>query len=248
MAESFENKNLEILLKKLPDTEGPQQIELLADLTVAFREINPEKVIEFGKQGLELLQDSKEKKLKLVILNEICRAYHYLSKYQTSLEYGFKALELSNASNDDLHKATAINRIGTTYLNMALFNQALECFMQALKIYENIGDKRGIAGLYINIGLVCSKIGDREKALEYYSKAMRTLKEVNDKRSLAILYNPILMYNPAMPRLSPMFSYILRACIIILVAFTMIQRNIKRLWSILGKHLKSRKKSVRSLE
>ncbi|MCD4776190.1 MAG: hypothetical protein K8S15_09110 [Candidatus Aegiribacteria sp.] len=51
------------------------RIRILADLTIALREIKPEKVIEFGEQGLELLQNTEDKKLESTILNELCWDY-----------------------------------------------------------------------------------------------------------------------------------------------------------------------------
>lgn len=53
MNENSEKNDPDILLKKLTDATGLDKVRVLADLTSAFREINPERVIEFWKQGLE---------------------------------------------------------------------------------------------------------------------------------------------------------------------------------------------------
>ncbi|MCD4776371.1 MAG: hypothetical protein K8S15_10020, partial [Candidatus Aegiribacteria sp.] len=115
MTETSEITDTEVLLKELPEARGLDKIHILADLTVAFREINPEKVIEFGKQGLELLQETEEKDLESVILSELCWAYQRIDEYQTSLDHGFEMLELTIETKDDKSKATALNRIGATY-------------------------------------------------------------------------------------------------------------------------------------
>ena len=189
MTEPSEKNDPDILLKKLPGTSGLNRIRILADLTVAFRAINPEKAIEFGKQGLELLQDTEDLDIESVILNELCWAYQCTGEYSTSLDCGSKALVLTDETNDEQCKSTAFNRIGATYARMGKFDLALECFMKSLRIQEKIGDKLGIAGLYSNIGSICYTTGDCGKALDYYNKAIRIFLELNAMSNLAVSYN-----------------------------------------------------------
>ena len=56
MTDSTDRKDTEALEKMLPGTEGLKRIRILADLTLALREINPGKAIEYGEHGLELLR------------------------------------------------------------------------------------------------------------------------------------------------------------------------------------------------
>ena len=136
MTELLKNKDPEILLKNLSGTSGLERIRILADLTVALREINPEKVIEFGKQGLELLQNNEDKKLESIILNELCWAYHCIGEYQTALDYGFRELSITSETGDESIKSTALNRIGAIHLKMARFDQALDISCRLLKFVK----------------------------------------------------------------------------------------------------------------
>ena len=111
MTENSEIYDPDILLNKLHETEGLDKASVLADLTVAFREINPERVIEFGKQGLELLQDTKDEILESIILNELCWAYQCIGEYQTALECGF--IELGIASESVLPAKGSAMILGT---------------------------------------------------------------------------------------------------------------------------------------
>ncbi len=189
MTENSEKYNPDILLNKLNETEGLDKASVLADLTVAFRAINPEKVIEFGKQGLELLQDTEDKKLESAILLQLSWANQCIGEYHISLEYGFKALNLANETNDDQSKPDALNQIGGAYFRMAKYDKALEYFMKSLRIQENIGNKQGIAGLYINIGIICYRIGDYKKALDYYNQSIQIFEEIDNRNHLDTVYN-----------------------------------------------------------
>jgi len=189
MTEISGKPDTEILLKRLPEADGLDKIQILADLAVAFLEIDSEKVIKFGKQGLELLQSTEDKKLETVILNELCWAYYCIGEYQTALDYGFRELSITDETGDDASKSTALNRIGAIYLKTSRFDQALDYFLQALKIREDIGDKLGIATLLNNIGIIFRRTGNNKKALNYYNRAIRTLKKIDDKSNLAISYN-----------------------------------------------------------
>ena len=189
MAIISENNDPDILLKKLLETDGLDKVKVLADLTVAFREINPEKVIEFGKQGLEVLKDIKDRKLEIFLLQEICWAYNCIGEHQTSLDYGFKALELVDDNADTHDEPGTLNKIGAAYHGMAKYDKALEYFMKSLRIHENIGNEQSIAELNSNIGTISYKLGDNSKALDYYNRAIRIFEEIDNRDHLDNVYN-----------------------------------------------------------
>ncbi len=189
MNENSEKNTPNILLKKLPDTIGLDKVRVLADLTVAFREISPERVIEFGKQGLEVLKDTEDIKLEIFLLQEICWACNCIGEYQISLDYGFKALELADDTANDHDEPGTLNKIGAAYYGMAKYDKAIEYFIKSLRIHENIGNEQSIAELNSNIGTICYKLGDNTKAQDYYNRAIRIFEEIDNRDHLDNVYN-----------------------------------------------------------
>ncbi len=185
MTSSTGRNDPEALEKMLPGTEGLERTGILADLCVVFRGINSQKVIEYGIQGLELLESVEDKDLESAILKELCWAKQCLGEYQAALDYGFKKLEIDN----DRNKSSALNIIGVTYWRMGKYDKALECYLKALSILEEVEDKPGIAPVLNNIGIIYNNMGDRKKALDYYNKSIKISEELDDKNGLSNSFN-----------------------------------------------------------
>jgi tetratricopeptide (TPR) repeat protein len=177
MTDSADEQYPEALRKKLQGTEGPERIRILADLSVAYRETDRTKAIEFAKQGLELLESSEDKGLESVILNELCWAYQCIGEYKTALEYGFRNLEVTDITKDDISKSDTYNRIGIIYYKLSNIDQALEYFLKALKIFEESKEILKVSSLLNNIGIIYSDLNDKSSALNYYSRAIEISEE-----------------------------------------------------------------------
>ncbi len=184
MTDSIDRKDPDALERILPGTEKLERIGIIADLCVALRGVNSEKVIEYGIQGLELLGSVEDKELESAILKELCWAKQCLGEYQAALDYGLRKLEI-----DDKDKSSALNIIGVTYWRMGKYDKALECYLKALNILEVSEDKPGIAPVLNNIGIIYNNMGDRKKALDYYNRSIKICEELELKKGLANSFN-----------------------------------------------------------
>ncbi|MCD4702140.1 MAG: tetratricopeptide repeat protein [Candidatus Aegiribacteria sp.] len=182
---STDRKDPETLERMLSGTEELERIGILADLCVAFRGVNSQKVIEYGIQGLELLGSVEDKELESAILKELCWAKQCLGEYQAALDYGLRKLEI----DEDRDKSSALNIVGVTYWRMGKYDKALECYLKALNILEDSGDNSGTAPVLNNIGIIYNTMGDRKKALDYYNKSIKICEELDDKKGLANSFN-----------------------------------------------------------
>ncbi len=178
-------KDIEKLLKKLPETNGLEKIKLLAELCEIHRVNNPQKSIKFGKQALELLTHIKDTKLESQILNVICWCSQCIGEHMTALKYGLRKLEIANEDDIDDDRATAYNGIGIAYWRLAEFDNALDYFMRALRIIEESGNKQRIAIMLNNVGLIFSDMGDNDKALNYYHKVIKIYEKLDNNNTLA---------------------------------------------------------------
>lgn len=172
VTDSTDRKDPEALKKKLHGADGLKRVKILADLSVAYREKDRGKTIEFGKQGLELLKKTKDNKLESIILNELCWAYQCIGEYQTALEYGFRNLEITDITNDEISKSDTFNRIGIIYYKLSNIDQALEYFLKALRIFEESKEILKVSSLLNNIGIIYNGLNDESTALDYYNRAI----------------------------------------------------------------------------
>lgn len=172
MTDSINRQDPEALKEKLQETDGLERVRILADLSVAYRETDREQAIEFGKQGLELLENTGDKKLESIILNELCWAYQCIGEYQTALEYGFRNLDITDKINDEISKSDTYNRIGIIYYKLSNIDQALEYFLKALRIFEESKEILKVSSLLNNIGIIYSGMNDNNTALDYYNRAI----------------------------------------------------------------------------
>ncbi len=172
MTDSKAELNAEVLEEKLRGTEGREFIGILADLSVAYRETDRRKSIEFARQGLELLEDTEDKKLESIILNELCWAHQCIGEYQTALEYGLRNLEITSVTNDKISEADTFNRIGIIYYKLSDIDKALDYFLKALRTFEESNDILKASSLLNNISIIYSNLNDEVTALDYCTRAI----------------------------------------------------------------------------
>ncbi len=177
MTDSTVKPDPEALKKKLQRADGLDRVKILADLSVALRETDRRKAIEFGEQGLELLKTTGDKKLESIILNELCWAYQCVGEYQKALEYGLGNLEITEVTNDEISKADTFNRIGIIYYKLSNIDKALDCFLKSLRILEESNEILKISSLLNNISIIYSGLNDESTALDFCNRAI----EISEK-------------------------------------------------------------------
>jgi tetratricopeptide (TPR) repeat protein len=171
------SQDTEALKKKLLGADGLDRVEILADLSIAYRETDRRKAIEFGEQGLDLLEINEDKKLESTILNELCWAYQCIGEYQKALEYGFRNLEITDITNDEISRSDTFNRIGIIYYKLSNIDKALDYFLKALRIFEKTNEILKVSSMLNNISIIYSSLNDESTALEYCNRAI----EISEK-------------------------------------------------------------------
>ncbi|MCD4847204.1 MAG: tetratricopeptide repeat protein [Candidatus Aegiribacteria sp.] len=171
------SQDTEALKKKLSGADGLDRVRILADLSVAYRETDRRKAIEFGEQGLKLLEINVDKKLESIILNELCWAYQCIGEYQTALEYGLKNLEITDTTKDEVSRSDTFNRIGIIYYKLSNIDRALDYFLKSLRILEESDEILKVSSLLNNISIIYSNLNDESTALDYCKRAI----EISEK-------------------------------------------------------------------
>ena len=169
----MEFNSIEQLEQKLEEAPPEEKIRIITLLSGKYHDSSPLKVIEYCKQGMELLKDYPDYTRLLALLHDISWAYQSLGSYQDSLEYAFRYYSTTREAGDREAEGKALNTIGVIYWRLSSFDDAMEYFLKSMDISEELGDKRGIAGSYNNLGILNESLDEEDTAIENYSKALR---------------------------------------------------------------------------
>lgn len=187
----FSAEKIEELEKKLPTVSGKEKVEVLDELARAYREISPQKTLEYSKEALELSQKLGYRKGKALSLHNFGLGYYYLGDYERALEYDLKSLEIRKQIGDKNGIAASFYNIGRIYVDLGNYDKALEYYLESLKMREIIGNRKDVASTLNDIGIIYDNLGKYDKALEYYLQSLKIRGMIRDKDGTAASLNNI---------------------------------------------------------
>ncbi len=177
---------IDSLLRELPkQKEDTNKVKLLAYLSFAYRNTDPDEGLKFGQQCFDLT-----KKLGWetgIGMTSAALGHNYCAKsdYAKALEYFFKALAIAEKIGNKRGMAGIIGGIAEVYNRQGDYPRALAYLFRGLRLDEEIGDKAGMAAANLNIGTIYSDQKEYSKALEYYSNALKLDEETGDQQGIA---------------------------------------------------------------
>ena len=180
--------SLNTLLKKY---KGPEKIDILNELIIAYDTISYDKCLDYANRALELTRKYKSEEDVAISLDRIGKIQFYLSDYDKSINYFRESLKIREKSNNKKAISESYNNIGIIYLHLANYNKALEYLQKAWNLSEGIGDKMFLKKLSNNLGIVYTQLADYDKSLEYYKKALNFSEETSDNKMQSVCLNNI---------------------------------------------------------
>lgn len=196
----------ELLEKKLASPlPQKERLDVLVQLCESTQESEPKKAVSYGRESLEILEQSHDPALEVRVLLALTWAIQNTGQYEAALEYGQRAVDLALDIDDKKSAALAYNHMGWVYENLSLLDRSLENTLKALKLFEELGDKKNTAMAFKNIGNVYREMKNSKLSLTYYMKALQLMREAGDKRGIAgvtnnigIVYDSAKQYDKAM--------------------------------------------------
>ncbi|MBI5219810.1 MAG: tetratricopeptide repeat protein [Bacteroidia bacterium] len=186
------HKEIDSLLYALKITQNDtSKVNILNSLSALTCSFDPEKAIQYGKQGLRLAQTIDYKKGMAYCYNNIGQAYVAQGNYQEALSFYNKSMEIKKAIGDKKGIAYSYTNIGIVYWNQNNYTRAIDYYQKSLRLFEEINDTREIADCYNCIGAIHSDQGGYDKAIEYYSLSLKIHKELQDKNGISSCLNNI---------------------------------------------------------
>lgn len=98
-----------------------------------------EKALNYYKKSLGIFEDTKDRKMEGVTLNNIGGVYMAWGKYNQAIEYFKKSLKIAEEIGDRKQEGVTLNNIGGVYKAWGKYDQAIEYYEKSLKILEEIG-------------------------------------------------------------------------------------------------------------
>jgi len=182
-----EKMRIDSLLAELPkQKQDSNKLKVLAGLSFAYRNSNPEEGLKYGEQALQLATKLDLKKEIAQANNNLGLNYQHMSDYPKALGYYFQALKTDEEIGYKKGSARVMGNIGIVYKIQGDYVKALDYFSRSLKIYESNEDKTGFANTQENIGNVYRLQGDYSKAIEAHSKAMDIYEKTGNKSGILI--------------------------------------------------------------
>ncbi|MFH1321062.1 MAG: tetratricopeptide repeat protein [Bacteroidota bacterium] len=197
--QSTKADSLETALKTVGDDTA--RVKILNELSREYQNIDPEKALEYARQGMDFAERSDFKKGMATCLNTLGDIYNDQFNYDKAIDcyirYKTICEELQNQSESpvesDRYKsliASTLNSIGSKYYYQGDYQKSIYYYLQSIKIYEKLADspdealaqsgKKGIAMNMNNLGEIHRNQGNYDKAIDYYRKSLSLIENLAD--------------------------------------------------------------------
>ncbi|MFH1051433.1 MAG: tetratricopeptide repeat protein [bacterium] len=188
----FGSDNIDQLTLQLYESEGKEKVNILNQLSKAYRDNDNNKVYHYSKRALQVAKSINYKKGKADAMMNIGIFYASTGNYEQS-ELNFQnALDIYQEYDDAsgiAHAYLALGRLsGFTgdYKNAIVYNNL------ALNIAKKLNDEKLCSSIHLNLGIIYDDIQDMKNALKHYLKALSLKKkQKDDKIGIAKAYNNI---------------------------------------------------------
>ena len=178
--------SLKILLEESSDT---LRINLLNELSEAYKRISPQKTIKFANEALNLSRQINNELLMARSLENIGDGELLLGNLDSSELY-FKQ---SFTIYDKLQDFEGLSDIYLDLGNISFFNTVYDSaafyYTKSIGFKIDLGEKEGLIGLYNNLGAVYRKTGEIEQAIEALENAIKISEkfELSEKKGSALI-------------------------------------------------------------
>lgn len=165
-----------------------EKIKLLDDLSWLYNNVDIQKSINFGKEGLAIAQKTENNRMEAILYKNIGISYYMGGILDTAMQYLDKARPLIKQLGEYRQEASLHNAYANIYRVQSLYDLAIENYLQSAKLLETNNDIQGITLIYSNIGGVYQIMQNYEQALKYFKKSEKLALETNDQEGLASIY------------------------------------------------------------
>ena len=187
----------------------PQELKKLNQLNKegqkAFYTSNYQEAITKWQKGLDISEESGDKKYIATFTGNMGLVYWRNNQYAKALTYFENAIHINTEIGSLYGKCANLVNIGVIYDNLGQYDKALRYYKEAQHIQSKTGNSHDESAILTNIGIIYINKGMYQKALEYIRKALyidRNIKnlygEGKDLSKLGDIYQYIGQYKKAL--------------------------------------------------
>ncbi len=187
LAQNERMDSLNIALKRAKnDIDKVETLNAIAD---EYKTSDPQKMLQFAQQALQLAIKIKHKAAEGNAYLNIGNANIISGNYSIALQnFNSAAFLFENLSSANPEQAIAIKKglakaygsKGIIFSEQSNYTKALHFYLKSVKIYEALNDQARCATIYNNIGIIFKSQSSDFKALEYFVKAQKIKEKLND--------------------------------------------------------------------
>ncbi len=142
-------------------------VKIYSDLCWEYRNIDTEKAIEFGEEGIVLAKKINDKKIEAEICNRIGVTYRGFYEYKKALEFYDKALDLSTQIGNLEEKGFALNNIANIYIYQGNYEMAITLIKESIIAFEKGNHQKGLSFAYITLAAYYKALKQYEESQKY---------------------------------------------------------------------------------
>lgn len=179
--------NLEQDLKEF-NLQDTHRVNLLNNLSYAYRRNNPTKIESYAKQALQLSEQLNYDKGKGIAYKNLGIAEYKLSGNKDRIiEFYREAIIWSKKANDHYTHIACLNNLGLCFKSEFAYDKSIEAFQKALSLHDEYLPANRLKLLLLgNIGDTYVTLEDFQNAQQYYDELFEVAKELKDEKTLMI--------------------------------------------------------------
>jgi len=177
------------LEKQLLKAQGRERLTIILELTENYYRSAPQKALEHGKQGLELLKQFPDPTIEIQLLNHLSEASALQTEYAQAIRYAQRSRTIAQQNHDPLGEADAILQMALVYWYQSEYHTARDLYNDAHQRYLQLGNQERLARSYSHYGTLYLRINDFSRALEFFFEANKIFKRLGDKEGIASVKN-----------------------------------------------------------
>lgn len=177
-------------------TDPYQRIDVLNDLSYAYRRINPDSVMKYAELAIELSEEREYLRgLAYGNKNKGIALYKLGEDPDTIISYYEKASVYAQRVNDHYTQAACLNNIALIHIYNLAYNEAINSLLKGVKIFdEHIEEDNRLKALIMgNLGTAYHAQQQPERSIEYFEKALAIAEKIKDKSILAMYVDELAM-------------------------------------------------------
>ncbi len=177
--------------EKLRHATGEKRVQLLIELSKAFRTISFHECVQYGEQSIAEAQKLNNPDLAGLASKDLGISSYYSGKYQQALLYFKQGLSFYKKARNQKGISNCLNDIGLIYESWSKFDTAARYYQQSLDIEKELHNQEGIAKSMINIGNIDYYRKAYRHALDNYLTGVQIFTQQKDYDELGSAYNSV---------------------------------------------------------